>query len=202
VPPPPRAAELAHRRIDMREYDDGAGRLLLLLEGKRCDDPITITPRLHSTEIWEFINTTPDVHPMHVHLVTFETEGDRPFDVDAYLATGELVYTGALRPPAAHEAGPRDVVKVPPGSATRVRMTFDRAGLYMFHCHILEHEDYDMMRFYRVVASEEQLAADARLADSQARAEALLSGRASRGGAHRHPLAHPRSSTRAHTVSV
>jgi hypothetical protein len=109
--------------------------------------------------------------------------------VERYAATGDLVYTGDMVPPDAHEAGPRDVVKVPVGMTARVRMTFERDGLWMLHCHILEHEDYDMMRFFRVVASEEQLAADARLADSQSRAEAIISGRASRGGAHRHPRA-------------
>jgi spore coat protein A len=87
--------------------------VLLLLEGKRCSDPITATPTLGSEEVWEFINSTPDYHPMHIHLVSFTIEGFTPFDVDLYLAEGDLVYTGKTVPPEAHEAGPRDVVKVP-----------------------------------------------------------------------------------------
>ena len=137
--PPPRAVVRAppvalERRIEMSESTDDAGRLLLLLEGRRCDDPITATPTLGSEELWEFINTTPDYHPMHMHLVAFTIEGFTPFDVAQYLATGDLVYTGDTVPPEAHEAGPRDVVKVPEGMTARVRMTFDREGLYMFHC--------------------------------------------------------------------
>jgi spore coat protein A len=115
-------------------------------------DEVTENPDVGTTEVWEFVNTTGDAHPMHVHEVAFEvvsreglvTEGDE----------GEVVVPvqldGDVRPPEPWETGVKDTVIAYPGEVTRVRATFDRAGQYVWHCHIVEHEDNEMMRPYRI----------------------------------------------------
>jgi bilirubin oxidase len=95
-------------------------------------DPITEKPALGATEIWEITNHVDDAHPVHIHQVQFEvlgrnTDGPQPW-----------------------ETGPKDTVVALPGQVTRVKMKFDLPGNYVWHCHILEHEDNEMMRPYRV----------------------------------------------------
>ena len=70
-----------------------------LLGQKHWDDPITEDPKVGSTEIWSFANTTGDVHPIHLHLVQFQVINRQPFDTRAYLQTGKLVTTGRPMPP-------------------------------------------------------------------------------------------------------
>jgi spore coat protein A len=53
---------------------------------------------------------------------------------------------GATRPSEPYERGRKDTVICYPGEVTRIIANFDRAGNYMWHCHILHHEDHDMMR--------------------------------------------------------
>jgi len=123
-------------------------------------DPVTETPRAGSVEIWRIINTTGDAHPIHIHLVQFQILDRQPFDPDQY--PSRLVFTGGwVTPPANERPAFKDTVKSMPGEVTRVIMSFDlpsgtpvRRGdkfRYVFHCHILEHEDNDMMRPYDVV---------------------------------------------------
>jgi bilirubin oxidase len=102
-------------------------------------DPITENPATGSTEVWEFHNFTPDAHPMHVHEVQFEVVDRRPFG-------------GPARPPEPGESGFKDTVIAPPNVITRIKAAFDRPGLFVWHCHILEHEDNEMMRPYRIGA--------------------------------------------------
>jgi FtsP/CotA-like multicopper oxidase with cupredoxin domain len=71
---------------------------------------------------------------MHIHSGSFQVLEHVPFDVDAYWATGKVTYTGEGVKPVAWQAGFKDVVQVPVGHVTRVRMPFDFPGLYMFHC--------------------------------------------------------------------
>ncbi|WP_444892641.1 multicopper oxidase domain-containing protein [Microbulbifer sp. TRSA001] len=59
---------------------------------------------------------------------------------------------GKLLPPQPEESGPKDTVIALPSQVTRVIARFDREGLYVWHCHLLSHEDYDMMRPFRVLA--------------------------------------------------
>ncbi len=133
-----------------------------LLGQKHWDDPITEDPKAGSTEIWSFANTTGDVHPVHLHLVQFQVINRQPFDTRAYLQTGKLVTTGRPMPPERNERpGWKDTVKTYPGYVTRVIQKFDLpAGTpvapgqefrYVWHCHILEHEDNEMMRPYKLI---------------------------------------------------
>ena len=133
-----------------------------MLGGKHWDDPITEDPKAGTMEIWSFANTTGDVHPMHIHLVRFQVLNRQPFDVKQYLQSGKLVYTGIPMSPESNERPAwKDTVKTYAGYITRVIARFDLpAGTqvapgqefrYVWHCHVLEHEDNEMMRPYNVV---------------------------------------------------
>ena len=100
------------------------------------NDPVTENPGVGDTEVWEIHNYTEDAHPIHVHLVQFEVVEREGPDGD--------------RGPEPWEAGPKDTVIAYPGEVTRIRAHFDLAGLYVWHCHILEHEDHEMMRPFTV----------------------------------------------------
>ena len=125
----------------------------MLLNRKHWHEPVTEMPKLNATEIWEFVNLTEDVHPMHLHLVRFRILDRRTFEPFDFQTYKKLRYLGPASPPAAHEAGWKDVVQCPPGQVTRILVTFDGyPGRYLYHCHILEHEANDMMRPFEVVA--------------------------------------------------
>jgi FtsP/CotA-like multicopper oxidase with cupredoxin domain len=105
---------------------------------RNWDDPITENPAVGATEVWELHNFTEDAHPIHIHEILFEVVNRQPFG-------------GPVRPPEPWEAGARkDTVVAYPGEITRVKATFDRGGLFVWHCHIVEHEDHEMMRPYRI----------------------------------------------------
>ena len=123
--------------------------------------PITENPNLGDTEIWEIYNATVDAHPIHVHLVHFDVLDRAPFTAttvpqpvvqhDGAIANGFrleniVVNSAATTPSLATEKGPKDMVIAYPGEVTRIKMTFDKPGRYVWHCHILSHEDHDMMR--------------------------------------------------------
>ncbi|MGB9081498.1 MAG: FG-GAP-like repeat-containing protein, partial [Desulfuromonadaceae bacterium] len=112
-------------------------------------DPITEAPILNSTEVWEIFNNTADAHPIHVHLVGFQVVNRQLLD-PAALLLGNLVLTGQPIPPNPNELGYKDTVIVYPGQITRIKAKFDIPGLYVWHCHIVEHEDNEMMRPYVV----------------------------------------------------
>jgi spore coat protein A, manganese oxidase len=101
------------------------------------DAPITETPALDATEVWELHNFTEDAHPIHIHEVLFEVINRQPFD-------------GAPSGPEPWETGLKDTVIAYPAQITRVKAHFDRAGLFVWHCHLVEHEDNEMMRPYRI----------------------------------------------------
>ena len=117
------------------------------------EDPVTDNPAVGSTEVWEFVNTTADAHPMHVHEVAFEVVNREglvrdPEDPDDVVVPFQP--DGDVSNPEAWESGRKDTVIAYPGQVTRVRATFDTAGQYVWHCHIVEHEDNEMMRPYRI----------------------------------------------------
>ncbi len=123
-------------------------------------------------EVWDIYNTTGDTHPIHFHLVNVQILGRAPFaqDADGNPVDGAFTPSGAFVPPDANERGFRETVRMNPGEVTRVVMKFDlppdpvvnvlgrnrriqvpkspRTGgyEYVWHCHILEHEEHDMMR--------------------------------------------------------
>ena len=124
----------------------------MLLNGAHWSMPVTENPVLDTVEIWTLINTTDDTHPIHLHLVRFQILDRRRFDVFTYLTSGQLRYTGAATPPAPEEAGWKDTVRADPKMVTRIIVRFEGyTGRYVWHCHVLEHEDNEMMRPYDVV---------------------------------------------------
>jgi FtsP/CotA-like multicopper oxidase with cupredoxin domain len=110
---------------------DGTGNPLLWM------DPITENPALGSVEMWEIHNFTEDAHPIHIHQVHFEVVDRQPFG-------------GAPYGPEAWETGYKDTVIAYPGEITRVKALYDLPGFYVWHCHIVEHEDNEMMRPFHV----------------------------------------------------
>ncbi len=114
-------------------------------------DDITDFPVLGSTEIWSWVNRSGISHPMHIHLVQFQVLDRQSFLVDM---GGNIVPTGAVILPAASELGWKDTVQATPNQITRVIARFDDyPGTFPFHCHILDHEDHEMMRQFTVVCA-------------------------------------------------
>jgi spore coat protein A len=111
-------------------------------------DPITENPAVGATEVWEIFNATADAHPMHIHEITFEVVNRQDIDVDEKTQTVQL--TGSPTPPESWENGFKDTVVAYPGQVTRVRAQFNTPGQFVWHCHIVEHEDNEMMRPYRI----------------------------------------------------
>jgi spore coat protein A len=106
-------------------------------------DHIHERPRLGTTEIWNFINASNMSHPMHMHLVQFQVLDRQNFT----LQNGQVVPSGPRMPRPASESGWKDTVRADPMQITRVIARFDDyMGKFAYHCHILEHEDHEMMR--------------------------------------------------------
>jgi FtsP/CotA-like multicopper oxidase with cupredoxin domain len=113
-------------------------------------DPVTENPGVGDTEVWEFYNTTADAHPMHVHEVAFEVVNREGLVRDDDEVVQPVQLDGVISLPAPWETGVKDTVVALPGQVTRVRATFSTPGQYVWHCHIVEHEDNEMMRPYRI----------------------------------------------------
>ena len=114
------------RNLTLDLTTDLYGRSKFLLNKARWMDPISETPKLNTTEIWNFVNMTPNGHPMHVHLVTFGVLSRKKFDVDHYRDTGEIKYLSPpdkMLPP--NENGMRDMVRVPAGTVVQIIAHFD-----------------------------------------------------------------------------
>jgi FtsP/CotA-like multicopper oxidase with cupredoxin domain len=119
-------------------------------ERKWMED-ITENPAVGATEVWEFYNTTGDAHPMHVHEVAFEVVNREGLVLDENEEVVEPIQLdGVVTPPEPWETGFKDTVTAYPGQVTRVRAQFNTPGQYVWHCHIVEHEDNEMMRPYRI----------------------------------------------------
>ncbi len=139
------------------DRDSDGFPIIGLLDNKNWDDPVTEDPRAGSTEIWNLINDTGDGHPKHIHLVQFQIVSRQPYDQVTFDNTGQLVFTGPPQAPAPEEQNAaKDVVKAYPGTVTKLAMKFDlptgthvipgHRYKFVWHCHILEHEDNEMMR--------------------------------------------------------
>jgi FtsP/CotA-like multicopper oxidase with cupredoxin domain len=112
-------------------------------------DLISENPAVGATEVWEMSNFTEDAHPIHIHLVQFQVVDRQQLDIDEDAGTGSPI-PDTNRPPEVWETGFKDTVIAYPGEVTRVKARFDTPGFYVWHCHILEHEDNEMMRPYHV----------------------------------------------------
>ena len=134
------------------EHVDRNGRSLgVRINDKGYDDPVTEIVRLGTVEKWRFINTTEDAHPMHLHLVQFQILHRQGFDA-AEFSRGILKPVGILRSPSPGEAGRKDTAAVSPSEMLTILIRFEGyRGRFVFHCHMLEHEDNDMMRPYLVI---------------------------------------------------
>ena len=114
-------------------------------------EPVTENPAVGATEVWEFYNTTGDAHPMHIHEIVFEvvSRQDLALDVDGEVES-PIQLVGVAAPAESWETGFKDTVTAYPGQVTRVRAQFLNPGQYVWHCHIVEHEDNEMMRPFRI----------------------------------------------------
>ncbi len=144
------------RKLVLFEGTDEYGRLKPML-GTATDGPleymeeITENPMTGDIEDWEIYNTTADAHPVHLHLVHFQVLNTQKFNVKKFVPgdPSSIELLGQPVSPSVENAGWKDTYIVRPGEVARVRALFDREGLYVWHCHILSHEDYEMMRpFY------------------------------------------------------
>lgn len=175
--PQPSTANAKVRKLFLFEGTDAFGRLQTMLgtvnpaSGNPAGpnwgtflftDPVTENIKLGDTEVWEVYNTTADAHPIHLHLVDFRilnrqgftgTLLPKPMGPGNAVAGGYLTgisLTGAATPAPANEAGRKDTALMYPGQVTRLVATFNRPGEYVWHCHILSHEDHEMMRRFVV----------------------------------------------------
>ncbi len=148
----PEATATVTRQITFGEKEMPSGDTMSVLNGKLWHDPVEEKPLLGATEIWNLVNTLPDVHPFHIHLVQFQVLDRTPYDVEEFLKSGKIVLTGPSVQPDANEMGWKDTVRLNGGTVTRIITKFlPYPGFYVYHCHILEHEDMDMMRPFQVV---------------------------------------------------
>jgi spore coat protein A len=162
LPPP---AGVPVRILTLNETFDVFGRLIQLLGtntplakgtfGRAYMDPATETPTRGTTEVWQIVNATADTHPIHFHLVNVQILSRQPFNA----FNGVPNYNGPARGPDPTELGWKETVRMHPGEVTTVIMRFDLPTVpfgvpaspkggneYVWHCHILEHEEHDMMR--------------------------------------------------------
>jgi spore coat protein A, manganese oxidase len=155
VPKIAEASVIRTRRLSLEEVANARGEPSThLLDGKRWHEPVSEKPGMGTTEIWEFLNFTDDAHPIHLHLVRFQILDRRALETSAYIYQNKrIVYRGDPVPPDANEAGWKDTVRATPQASTRIIVKFEGyTGRYVWHCHILEHEDNEMMRPYEIVA--------------------------------------------------
>jgi spore coat protein A len=147
-----------HRKFDLEMVDEHPKctepGFRWLINRKRWDD-ITEDPALGTAEVWSFFNLSPDVHPIHLHLVQFQILDRQRLVPDPNKERSflpQMVPASKPLPPDPNEAGWKDTFRSMPGEVTRIIAKFDSfTGKYPYHCHILEHEDHEMMRQFQVV---------------------------------------------------
>ncbi|HJQ98007.1 MAG TPA: multicopper oxidase domain-containing protein, partial [Candidatus Polarisedimenticolaceae bacterium] len=148
VPIDPATAVVTRDLRLKRTGDDGCGRQNWLINDLGWQS-ITEYPELGTVEIWRFINDSGVAHPMHMHLVGFQI-----LDRDGFTkgAGGEIIPNGSPQLPPPEERGWKDTALVMPNQILRVITRFeDYKGKYPYHCHIIEHEDHEMMRQFQSV---------------------------------------------------
>src|SRR5699024_7900291 len=106
--------------------------LFRTINGKKFDkDRIDLTQKQGETEVWEVYNE-PDmmggmIHPFHIHGTQFK-----------------VISINGEKPPK-NLQGYKDTISLDPGDKAKIAVKFKEKGTYMYHCHILEHEDNGMM---------------------------------------------------------
>jgi FtsP/CotA-like multicopper oxidase with cupredoxin domain len=133
----------------------------------RFEDKTNFFPMMGRAEIWRLINLTGDTHPIHVHLDAFQIINRQPAAVEvpdggitdtttaASVRIGLKVDDGIPHALDANELGLKDTVRVNANEVVDILVRFETfAGRFMYHCHILEHEDRDMMRPFVVMPPE------------------------------------------------
>ena len=139
----PESEATVTRRFIMETMGMGMMGRGLSINGKKMDlNRIDERVILGSTEIWEIANRSAMMmrmpHSMHLHDVQFQI----------------LSRNGMMPPP--HEQGRKDTVLIMPGENVRIISRFrDYTGIYMYHCHLLEHEDNGMMGQFEIVKGEQ-----------------------------------------------
>lgn len=175
---PAKAAQFRQITLVEQPYKPGGvdtGFKKILLNNREFmvgDGAFNETPKLGTTEVWQFVNMTPDTHPMHMHLVKYQVLGrqalalsgnETGLEYERYVygtegagsqvspvgdLRGTKYVTGPVFGPAPNETGWKETVKTNPGEVTYVIMKFeDFAGKFVYHCHILDHEENDMMQY-------------------------------------------------------
>jgi len=156
LPAPVRTRPLALIEEMSETWDGPAEALLGTVENgvavpRLWMQPVTENPNVGDTEVWEMYNTTGDAHPMHVHELVFEVVNREGLVLDD---NGDVLQPialdGVITPPESWETGFKDTVIAYPGQVTRIRAQFNTPGQYVWHCHIVEHEDNEMMRPFRI----------------------------------------------------
>ena len=155
--PVPKIAEsqaVKTRLLTLDEYTSFTGEtVLLLLNRSYWHDPVSEQPVQNSTEIWSFINPTDDTHPIHLHAVRFQILDRQHYEPTTYQMKKEFRFLGPRMAPEPYESGWKDTVGAHSKMVTRIIVPFNSyPGRYVWHCHILEHEDNEMMRPYEIVA--------------------------------------------------
>ncbi|MBE9198942.1 MULTISPECIES: multicopper oxidase domain-containing protein [unclassified Nodularia (in: cyanobacteria)] len=128
----------------------------------KYSDPVTEKTLLDQTEVWEFYNTTQYTHTIHIHLIAFHVLNRQNFsgnvvsEIDPKKGETKqflrnVYFQGDPQDPEIYEQGRKDSIIVYPNQVVRVIAKYDRLGKYVWHCHVLIHEDHDMMRPMEVV---------------------------------------------------
>ncbi len=113
-------------------------------------DPETENPAVGTTEVWELYNASADAHPIHIHEVAFEVVNRQNIFINEDTSEVQVDQGSVPTPPESWETGLKDSVVAYPGQVTRLRLRFTNPGQFVWHCHIVEHEDNEMMRPYRI----------------------------------------------------
>jgi bilirubin oxidase len=114
-------------------------------------DEITESPRVGATEVWEIYNFTADAHPIHLHQLQFQVINRQALVSDSEgMTVAPATVDGPAKGPESWEAGFKDTAIAYPGQVMRLKAKFDLPGRYVWHCHIVDHEDNEMMRPFNV----------------------------------------------------
>lgn len=118
---------------------------MLHAEERMWSEEVSEVVDVDATETWEIYNLTADAHPIHLHEVSFDVIDRQAIVIDEE-GHGFMLADVDPVPPMPWESSRKDTVIAYPEQVTRIRATFSKAGRYVWHCHILEHEDNEMMR--------------------------------------------------------